>query len=297
MKSPLCIYHGNCADGFAGAWIVRRAIPACELHAGTYQNPPPDVRGRDVILVDFSYNRPVLERMAHVAGSLLIIDHHKTALEELCDIPRVQSVTEHTSNSSPDRSKGLELCWHAYFDLTRSGAGLAWDFFFPGVSRPPLLERIEDWDLWRFAYPDTRAILAAVHSYPYVLDTWSRLFETDLAVLRSDGEVIERKQHRDVHELLRLVTRRMLIGGYNVPVANLPYTLASDAGHALAAQNEPFAGCYWDTPEGRVFSLRSTDQGVDVSEIAKQYGGGGHRNASGFRISYDDARLFEVASP
>ena len=30
--------------------------------------------------------------------------------------------------------------------------------------------------------------------------------------------------------------------------------------------------------------LRSTDDGLDVSEIAKQYGGGGHRNAAGFRM-------------
>jgi oligoribonuclease NrnB/cAMP/cGMP phosphodiesterase (DHH superfamily) len=74
----------------------------------------------------------------------------------------------------------------------------------------------------------------------------------------------------------------MNIGGHNVRVANLPYTLTSDAGN-LMAQGEPFAACYWDTPNGRVFSLRSTDDGMDVSLIAKSYGGGGHRNASGFQ--------------
>jgi nanoRNase/pAp phosphatase (c-di-AMP/oligoRNAs hydrolase) len=50
------------------------------------------------------------------------------------------------------------------------------------------------------------------------------------------------------------------------------------------AAGEPFAACYWDTPDGRVFSLRSREDGVDVSAIAKRYGGGGHRNASGFRM-------------
>jgi len=77
----------------------------------------------------------------------------------------------------------------------------------------------------------------------------------------------------------------MEIGGHCVPVANLPYTLVSDAGHLLA-KGAPFAACYWDTPEGRVFSLRSTDEGLDVSAIAKQYGGGGHIHASGFRVPY-----------
>lgn len=92
--------------------------------------------------------------------------------------------------------------------------------------------------------------------------------------------------------MLRVTTREMLIGGYRVPVANLPYTLTSDAGHDLA-NGKPFAACYWDTPEGRCFSLRSREDGVDVSLVAKQYGGGGHRNASGFRVSFAVANTFE----
>lgn len=70
-----------------------------------------------------------------------------------------------------------------------------------------------------------------------------------------------------------------------VPVACLPYTLSSDAGHMMA-KGEPFAACYWDTPEGRCFSLRSAEDGMDVSEIAKDYGGGGHKHAAGFRVPF-----------
>ena len=60
------------------------------------------------------------------------------------------------------------------------------------------------------------------------------------------------------------------------------------------ANGKPFAACYWDTPKGRVFSLRSSDDGADVSEVAKQYGGGGHRNASGFTVSFAQAQAFEL---
>jgi len=79
-----------------------------------------------------------------------------------------------------------------------------------------------------------------------------------------------------------------------VPVANMPLTMTSDAGHALCewydqglagSYKPPFAACYWDTPLGRVFSLRSRDDGADVSSIAKQYGGGGHARAAGFRVA------------
>jgi hypothetical protein len=108
---------------------------------------------------------------------------------------------------------------------------------------------------------------------------------TDPQKLADQGEAIERKHFKDIAELIKVVTREFVIGGYCVPVANLPYTMTSDAGHELA-RGKPFAGCYWDTPQGRVFSLRSTDDGMDVSEIAKQYGGGGHKHAAGFRVPY-----------
>jgi hypothetical protein len=119
--------------------------------------------------------------------------------------------------------------------------------------------------------------------------------ERPVTELIAEGTAIERKHFKDVNELLKVTTRRMLIGGYNVPIANLPYTLVSDAAHQLA-KGEPFAGCYRDTPKGRVFGLRSSDEAVDVSEIAKRYGGGGHRNASGFTVSFAVAAGFEETS-
>ena len=271
----ICIYHGNCADGFGAAWVVRKALgDSAVFHPGVYQNEPPLVADKDVLLVDFSYKRPVLLQMAESARSITILDHHKTAISDLVGLP--SNVT-------------------AVFDVERSGARITWDHFFPNDPPPPLLLHIEDRDLWRFALAKTREIQANVFSYPYDFQVWDELMAANVEDLAKEGEAIERKHFKDIAELLGVCTRRMIIGGYEVPIANLPYTLTSDAGHSLA-KNEPFAGCYWDTPQGRVFSLRSTDEGIDVSEIAKQYGGGGHRNASGFRMDYTAAQAFELQS-
>jgi hypothetical protein len=87
MNRILCIYHGNCADGFGAAWVVRKALGDIEFHPGKHQSPPPDLTGKDVIMVDFSYSRPVLLAMAAQANSILIIDHHKTAIDALVDLP------------------------------------------------------------------------------------------------------------------------------------------------------------------------------------------------------------------
>lgn len=271
---PLCIYHGNCADGFTAAWVAHRAFHGeIDLHAGVYQTEPPDVTDREVYLVDFSYKRPVLEAMREKACSITILDHHKTAEADLRDLPGIVTV----------------------FDMERSGARLAWDHWFHPNSPPRTLLHVEDRDLWRFAIPGTREVQANIFSHPYDLKVWDELMASDPERLIEEGRAIERKHFKDIHELVGVVTRRMVIGGHNVPIANLPYTLTSDAGHMLA-KGEPFAGCYWDTPAGRVFSLRSDDHGCDVSEIAKHYGGGGHRNASGFTVSYDMARTFDVAA-
>lgn len=46
----ICIYHGNCADGFGAAWAVRKALGDIEFYAGKYQEPPPDVTGMHQVL-------------------------------------------------------------------------------------------------------------------------------------------------------------------------------------------------------------------------------------------------------
>jgi len=283
---PICIYHGNCADGFGAAWAVRESLGDIEFHAGVHQDQPPDTADRDVILVDFSYKRPVLEEMVGTAKSVLVLDHHKTAAEDLEWLPSAGESYEDWLESG--------LTFAAVFDMERSGAGIAWDFFH-NVARPPLIDHIEDRDLWRFKLPHTREIQAAVFSYPYDFEVWTRLmYATELSELMLEGSAIERKHHKDIAELVSVVTRPMNIAGHVVPMANLPYTLTSDAGHLLCGDEYPFAGCYWDTPEGRVFSLRSRDNGADVGEIAKQYGGGGHKHASGFRVSFEQLGQFTV---
>lgn len=285
--NPLCIYHGNCADGFGAAWSVRYALgDDVDFYPGVYQDPPPDVAGRDVIMVDFSYKRPVTEEIIEQASSLLILDHHKSASEDLAGLPGARpGYRSHVEYLGAPGCSSVGVL----FDMERSGAGLAWDYFVGGA-RPPLIDHIEDRDLWRFKLDGTREIQAVVFSYPYDFDVWDDLVARSLADddrgrMIEEGAAIERKHHKDVAELVETFKRRMAIGGYEVWAANLPYTLTSDAGN-LMAQGEPFAACYWDTPDGRVFSLRSTADGADVSEVAKRYGGGGHRNASGFRLPH-----------
>lgn len=290
INKILCIYHGNCADGFGAAWAVwKRFGDAVEFHPGAYQQDPPDVAGRDVLLVDFSYKRPVIESMAKMARTITILDHHKSAAEDLVAFNKPADIFE-----SFDCFAELSQLFgysnvRALFDMERSGAMITWNYFHPNTPPPRLIQHIQDRDLWQFKLPGTREIQATLFSYPYDFAVWDELMdsfdEAGGSILQDEGTAIERKHFKDIKELLKAGTMRMTIAGLEVPCANLPYTMSSDAGIQMA-QGEPFAACYWDTPSGRVFSLRSADNGLDVSEIAKRYGGGGHRHAAGFTLKH-----------
>ncbi len=269
----ICIYHGNCADGFSAAWVVWKALgDRYDYYPAQHDAPPPDVRDRDVIMVDFSYPRAVMETMAQQARSILLLDHHQTAQREL-DVLLDKGIIQ-----------GL-------IDQSHSGAMLAWRHFHPEEEPPMLLRHVEDRDIWLWKLPGTAEILAAALSYRYEFDTWDRLMRTDPAKLYEEGLPIRRKQRKDMDEILPLVTRRMRIGGHIVPVANLPPNMAAQGANRLARE-APFAAAYWDGAEARNFSLRSRSGAVDVSEIAERFGGGGHPNAAGFRLPYE--RLHEI---
>lgn len=306
----LCIYHGNCADGFGAAWIVRKAFwqnhgvgSDIEFYPGVYQQEPPDCTGLNVIIVDFSYKRPIMEKIVAQAKSLVLLDHHKSAVEDLTPmfaemalVARKCFVTESGTGNEEYRLACGFKNW-VTFDLNHSGAMLAWKHYFPMKEPPALIKHIEDRDLWKFSLPGTREIQAAVFSYPYDFEVWTALMEGKEGDLLNAGKAIERKHFKDIEEFLKVAQHSMTIAGWNVPVLNCPYFWSSDAGHMMAKAYKDgtmFSACYWDQPDGRVFSLRSCENGMDVSDIAKQYGGGGHKNAAGFKIPHARADIFGI---
>lgn len=208
--------------------------------------------------------------MLQTAASITILDHHVSAEEDLSELLKSGVI------------KGL-------FDMTQSGAMLAWHWFNHEQTAPELIKHIQDGDLWLFQLEGTREINAALSSYPYDFAVWDKLMSNghELVALRRDGEAIERRLQKDIKQLIASGVRRMIIGGYDIPVLNASAAYVSDAGNIMS-DGEAFAACYWDHPDGRSFSLRSRNdagqQGIDVAEVAKKYGGGGHKNAAGFTV-------------
>jgi hypothetical protein len=280
MKPILCIYHADCLDGFTAAWVVRRWNPFTIFYAGIHGEAPPDCTGRDVIFVDFCYKSDVMQRIVDQASSVVVLDHHKTAVPEM---EKVSGIFDNV------------------IDVNRSGAMIAWDYFFPHKRIPPLLvQYVQDRDLWRFNMSGTREVCAVLFTLRQEFQQWDEIhleLTSHVNSVIAKGELLLAKHKKDVDDLIRLGKHRINILGHNVPAVNCAPMHASDIGNLLAP-GEPFAAMYQFLNGQLAFSLRSTDEGVDVSEIAKHFGGGGHRNASGFKIKLPlEALLASLLEP
>lgn len=283
-RVPLCIYHGACDDGFGAALAVHLALDGeVELFPGVHMQPPPPdetLRDRDVMLVDFSYKRPVLEKVMEQCSSLLVLDHHKTAQEDLEFLASAQPRwSDHLAWASRHQSPVERKCpGAALFDMKRSGAMIAWNYFHPHVDAPLFFKYLMDRDLWLQVLENGTDFSIALRSYPQEIDVWKRLLYQASELIR-EGPPIKRYYLQKIGEMKKTAVRRKL-GGYDVPVCNAPYFAASELAGELCA-NEPFAACYFFNGVGWQFSLRS-DGRVDVGNFALLFGGGGHPNAAGF---------------
>jgi uncharacterized protein len=255
------IYHSHCSDGFGAAWSAWKLLGnKAEYYAATHGDPPPDVTGKTVAILDFSYGNAVVKKMIEDAENLIIIDHHKSAMVELHDITNTQ------------------------FDLAHSGAVLSWNFFHPGKEPPKFLRYIEDRDLWKWELPYSKEFSAAFDMVPFEFEKFTEFQDDstfDDAVKR--GSYILSYSKTVIRKVSEQATLRTW-NGKKIYIVNASHWM-SEIGAKLAPDCDFVVIWYFDhgRQEYRV-SLRAFHEDTDVSEIAKKFGGGGHKKASGFNV-------------
>jgi oligoribonuclease NrnB/cAMP/cGMP phosphodiesterase (DHH superfamily) len=110
----------------------------------------------------------------------VVLDHHKTAQEAL--------------SNWTDKPENLEIV----FDMNRSGAGITWDYFSASHDdlplRPPLIDYVEDRDIWKFALSDSKIINSVIGIEPLDFDNYDGLNQLLL---------VEPKRIKDVGRRIR----------------------------------------------------------------------------------------------
>ena len=269
------LYHSSCYDGFGAAYAAWKALgDRAKYIPVSYGYPPPEMPDAEhIYIVDFSYPLDVLLKLVESAP-VTVIDHHKTAEEAL------------------SKALGVHSHLHTIFDMNKSGALLTWEYFHrypaespsdPGlpVPAPLLIQHISDRDLWKFEMDGTAKIHKALVSLPMDFEVWDKL---DVEQLKKDGETCERLYT----QLVDNICKSAWIGeidGQKVPMVNTSIAW-SEVGAELGKRfdTHPFVASFTVFDTQVMWSLRSKGD-FDVSAVAKKFGGGGHKNAAGFKTA------------
>lgn len=288
-KKTLVIYHARCADGFTAAWVAWKKFgDEAEYLPAAYGDPVPNVEGREVYILDFSYDPHQLEWIAEHALSLTMLDHHLKSLERVLDyIDKKSESSRKTPIPHGPFTWFLGEGYRVYFDLEQSGARIAWQHFFPDEPAPELVRYVEDRDLWAWRLEWSREVNAFIQAIAEpTFIRWEQLYmqleeRRGLDQLSLKGATILMYQEKIKTDA---IANAMYVrfGGYDVPIVNTA-ALMSEIGNQLA-KCAPFAVLWCQQSDGRfVVSLRSVEGGANVADIAAVYGGGGHKHAAGFK--------------
>ncbi|MEO7953537.1 MAG: DHHA1 domain-containing protein [Polaromonas sp.] len=288
---PLVIYHGRrCPDGFAAAlaaWLFYEGkAEFLGLDHGDVKSVDqlPALTARAVYILDFSFSADILGGIDERAAKLVMLDHHKSAAEKL--------------NGFACR------CGVVHFDMNKSGARLAWEFFHPGVPVPGLVRYVEDRDLWAWRYPESAGFLAALDMEPLDFARWAEIAAyspAQTAEFMARGQAMDEKFSKlaaDIAEGAQPVS----FNGQNGLMVNAPGVFHSLIGNLLSAKSMTFALMWTVGKEGMVKVGLRSQRNFDCIPLAESMGGGGHAQACGFKM--DAARLpellggvFEAATP
>lgn len=257
------ILHHNDADGFGAAysaWLIygndATYIPV------EHGKPIPEIPDNSVVYVlDFSYPEEVIKDFTNRMWKFQLLDHHKSAFERIGHLP------------------------NCYFDMNRSGAGIAYDWFV-GNERPYLIDYIEDQDLWKFKLENSKYIRESINAIPLNLESYIEAFKVPIEDRIFEGKILSKQLQYNLDRCFENV-HVIQIDEFKMLAVNVCLH-QSNIGNYLQDHIEKygcdFSGCYYRMDQDQIkFSLRSRGD-FDVSLICKRFNGGGHKNASGFQI-------------
>ncbi|MFA7302366.1 MAG: hypothetical protein WC030_01305 [Candidatus Paceibacterota bacterium] len=266
-KQIAVLYHGGCPDGFGGAFAAWKKFgDAAEYVPVQYGRPvPKHLEGKRLFFIDFCYANDIMQPIIASAASVTVLDHH------LGNKANVESMPEFV------------------FDEKRSGATVAWSYFHPETPVPTLLRYVQDGDLYTHVLPDSRAMLAYMYAQPFHFETWDSLLTQLEDTIQRDVIIEKGKIYSEQFKILveQIANKAITVSfeGHEVHMVTAASMFTSDVGNRLAKQKPPFAMIASFHGDVLNISLRS-DPSVDVSAIARKYGGNGHPQSSAFRLTW-----------
>jgi oligoribonuclease NrnB/cAMP/cGMP phosphodiesterase (DHH superfamily) len=309
------IYHGGCPDGTAAAWALSLALDnnSTYYHYGKFGEESPDVEGKDVIFVDFTYPLEQTRKLLDAAHMVLILDHHKTATQlEVITDPKLTLVIDQTRS-------GAQLAWDWMYSFTNTVRrdfvpARCGSFSLSEVSevnkyidlvddqlckevRPWFIDHIADRDLWNWELPeskDTTRRMFSMGVYDNINNFYS-LLDVEEQQIAKEGAILNQDDERMYQKLVKravLCNLTTLDGKHTWKVKALEcdHSYTSEVGSRLVKDNScDFAIIYrynLPTKEWYISCRASKDNDIDLTQIIPLIdpNGGGHPKAAGMAI-------------
>ena len=274
-------------DGLGAAYAVWANDPSYTFTPIQYGEELPDLTEySEILMVDFSVSSDILENLLK-EKKVIIIDHHEKAEKHLGKFIDSELLTKNGGK--------------IIFDMNHSGAVLTWNYFQRFLTVPLLLKYIEDRDLWKWKLEDSQAISMWLSSevnfssitFNEFANIVKRVEHNIHAVIPSGRAMIKYKDGLVDSIVRNARIKKVKIGEnvYEVPIVNSSI-LQSEVGNVIS-KDHPFGIVFFENLENSktVYSLRSSKEGLNVSEIAECFGGGGHKHAAGFVLPTNETIL------
>jgi oligoribonuclease NrnB/cAMP/cGMP phosphodiesterase (DHH superfamily) len=271
-----CIYHKNCIDGTAAAAVVLRKFPSAHCFPVGHSNTEVELReifekmdpAAHLYIVDTVHG---IDAALARGQTVTVLDHHISEYERVSALAATHGSLEYV------------------FDNTKSGASLAWAYFFEDEPLPTLLGHVEDIDLWLGKFGEKTEYasnyLSLFRNDPAEVRD---LFSSDIEPIYESGKLLTRQMRQEVERFLEFTPVPLSIGPYTVPAFNIT-NHQSHCGKELSVTHGSAVALYTIRGENVRFSFRShDDQTPSALDLAAALGGGGHRNAAGAAMATQD---------
>lgn len=293
-KFDYVIYHSPCVDGNTAAWSISYLSNKLLHHSNIVYIPCKAgedvanlhelVAGKNVCFVDYSPSVAQIYTLQNIAQYILIIDHHEKTINNII---------------TNKFNENVEL----FLNIAGCGASLVWKYFEQTLSIvltiPEFIKYVEARDTWNFKLLNSEIICLGLYADENISD-WCYLnhladensFEY-IDMCYNDGIKLMEYKNKCVDDAIQHNKIKCMYKNYNIWLYTCNNTITSDVGNKLMEVAFP-DGTYPDFTlryeydiinNAFKFSARSKNEKVNVNLIANEFGGGGHRNASGFIIN------------
>lgn len=308
-KNIVIFFHENCQDGEVARIVVLQGLrglgckTAVRSIGRSYQKAYSidtelgsflETESQSLIFyVDFAPTPEELQKLS-MHNLVVVLDHHETA-RKLLKVDEVANLSiEHCLENGPMVGSMIVL------DNSRSGAGVAWDFFHPNTPRPELVNLVEDRDLWNFKLEGSRELAFLLQNMPP--ENWVDFFERFNQVVEYRDRFIKESKiyYVETQEEIKRLSDKSNLFKTNHGVS---YRIVESSAHHSDLANKilednpniDFAIVMVNKGDGNYkLSFRSEDRRMNVSLICERFGGGGHRNASGMTFKLSEGELVEL---